>query len=101
MTVGHLNARLHIDVLRRDKAAWMAAARAEEIDLSQWARRILKRAPQRSAPVSVPFEGPFDDSYHMLINRDAKKLYEDEARQQGISLAAWVRIELNAAASFQ
>jgi len=96
-----LDDRLYMFVRSEDKRRWAELASEEEMEASQWVRRVLRRAPERKKPLGPEDEGPFDTHLHLRFNSEAKKLYADRAQRLGLTLASWVRQELNAAADHQ
>ena len=98
MATPELDDKIYMYVRSEDKRRWADLASEEEIETAQWIRRSLRRAPERDQPLRLEEEGPFDTTLTLRLNSDAKNLYADRAHREGLTLAAWVRQELNAAA---
>ena len=83
-----------LHVRTKDKQRWRDVALDDGLELSQWVRRTLNRAPKRPAPFD-PSPELFDDSLQIRVRTEDKSSWERTASEQGLTLAEWIRRELN------
>lgn len=86
--------RLILYVRRGDKQRWRTISEEEGLGLSQWVRHTLQRAPKRPAPLD-PNPELFDDSLQLRVRDEDKSQWERLAQEQDLTLAEWIRRELN------
>lgn len=91
-----LDSRLHLPVGKRDKGRWMRKAQEEDLDGSQWIRRILNRT--RGPLSGVPEDRPLNETLELRVNGQDKQRWEQLAQKEGLGLAQWTRRALNLAA---